>query len=174
MINVDVRRDVDATLVVDLEKTPWPWPDNYADEVHFDRALEHMGADFKTFQTMMRELYRVCRPDARVVINAKHPWTNVFMHDPTCVRVVSPVVLAVFDRQSPTYEDVDLVPERKKVDFEVVERSQILAEPYRSQFESGQLSADDANRLLESCLNVASHFEIELRVHKPSRSPPVL
>jgi glycosyltransferase involved in cell wall biosynthesis len=173
-INVDVRRDVDATMVVDLEKTPWPWPDNYAGEVHFDRALEHMGADFKTFQAMMRELYRVCRPDARILINAKHPWTNVFIHDPTCVRVVSPVVLAVFDRQSSTYEDLDLVAERKKVDFEVVERSQILAEPYKTQFDAGQLSEDDAGRLLESCLNICSHFEIELRVHKPSRDAPIL
>jgi glycosyltransferase involved in cell wall biosynthesis len=169
MINVDIRRDVDATMVVDLERTPWPWPDNYAEEVHFERALEHMGGDFKTFQAMMRELYRVCQPGARIVINARHPWNDLFIHDPSCVRVISPVVLGLFDRRTPGLAGLEPLAERNKVDFEVVERAQALAEPYRTQLETGQISHQETARLLESSLNVCSHFEIELRVHKPPR-----
>ena len=130
MINVDVLDDIDADMVVDLERTPWPWPDNYAEEVTFERALEHMGGDFKVFQAMMRELYRVCRPGARITITATHPMNNQFVHDPSCVRVVSPGVLKQFDRQVPGQAPL---AERNKVDFGVVQGTVILGEPYWTQ-----------------------------------------
>jgi glycosyltransferase involved in cell wall biosynthesis len=168
-INVDIRRDVDPDMVFDLERTPWPWPDNYAEEVRFERALEHMGGDFKTFQAMMRELYRVCRPGARIVINAKHPLNNVFIHDPTCVRVVSPGVLGVFDRKTLT---LDPIAERNKVDFEVAQGTVVLAEPYSTQLQTGRLSPEEAGRLADANLNICSEFQIELRVHKPPRDAP--
>lgn len=169
MINVDIRRDVDADMVLDLERTPWPWPDDYAEAVYFERSLEHMGADFTTFQAMMRELYRVSQPGARIMIGAKHPWHNAFINDPTCVRVVSPSVLSLFDRQTPAHADPAPVAERNGVDFEIVQRQVNLDEPYLTQFQTGQLSHEEAARLIDSALNVCSGFQIELRVHKPPR-----
>jgi glycosyltransferase involved in cell wall biosynthesis len=169
-INVDSRPDVDADMVVDLERTPWPWPDDHAEEIYFERSLEHMGRDFGAFQAMMRELYRVSRPGARVVITAKHPWTNAFINDPTCVRVVSPAVLSLFDRQTPQGAAPEPVARRNGVDFEIVKRQLNLAEPYLSQFNSGQLSQEKAFRMADSLLNVCSDFQIELRVHKPPRA----
>jgi glycosyltransferase involved in cell wall biosynthesis len=171
-VNVDIRPDVDADMVVDLERTPWPWPDNYAAEVRFEHALEHMGRDFKTFQAMMRELYRVCQPGAHVIVHAKHPWNDVFIHDPTCVRVVSPAVLSLFDRAMHPHSNPEPVAEKNKVDFEVVQRTVILAEPYRTQFQTGQLSLEEGARLVDSSLNVCTDFQIELCVHKPPRAAP--
>jgi glycosyltransferase involved in cell wall biosynthesis len=172
MINVDVRADVDADQVVDLERTAWPWPDNYAEEVQFEHALEHMGRDFSTFQAMMRELYRVCQPGARVMIQAKHPWNNVFINDPTCVRVVSPAVLSLFDRQTPPHSTPEPVAAKNGVDFELVQRTIVLDEPYRSQFQAGELPHGEVARLVDSSINVCSGFQIELRVHKPPRIAP--
>jgi glycosyltransferase involved in cell wall biosynthesis len=168
-MNVDIRDDVDADMVVDLERTPWPWPDNYAAEVRFERSMEHMGADYRTFQAMMRELYRICQPGARVLVTATHPWTSNFVHDPSCVRAISPVVLSAFDRQTPAGGLPEPVARKNGVDFEVCGRTMNLAEPYRSQFTSGQLSPEDATRMTETMLNVCSDFEVELRVHKPPR-----
>ena len=172
-VNVDARRDLDADMVVDLERTPWPWPDDYAREVRFERSLEHMGADYATFQKMMAELYRVCRPGAKVVIAAKHPWSNAFVHDPSCVRTVSPAVLSVFDRTTALGSSPEPVAEQLGVDFAIAERTVNLAEPYASQFKAGQLPADEATRLSESLMNVCSDFAIELKVHKPPRQGPV-
>lgn len=168
-VNVDIRADLDADMVVDLERTPWPWPDNYAEEVLFERSLEHMGADFSTFQAMMRELYRVCRPGARVLITAKHPWSNGFINDPACVRVVSPNVMLLFDRQTPGPADPDPVAARNGVDFEVAQRTVVLDEPYLSRFQAGEIAHEEIARLIDSSLNVCTEFQMELRVHKPPR-----
>ncbi|HXA38381.1 MAG TPA: glycosyltransferase [Phenylobacterium sp.] len=173
-VNVDIRRDVDADMVVDLEHTPWPWPDNYAKEVKFERSLEHMGGDLKTFQGMMRELYRVCQPGAKIKIVAKHPQHNAFLYDPTCVRVVSPILLGLFDGLAPSPADPQPLARRNKVDFEIIERTVILDEPYKSQFQSGMLSPESAGRLAETTLNVCSEFQIELLVHKPARGAPAV
>lgn len=173
MLNVDVRRDVDADVVADLERTPWLWPDDYAEEVWFEYSLEHMGRDVARLRAMMAELYRVCRPGARVLIKAKHPWSNAFVHDPTCVRVVSPVVLSIFDRATATGASPEPVAAKDGVDFEIVERTMNLAEPYRSQFVSGQLGPQQAAHLCETTMNVCSDFHIELRVHKPPRQTPL-
>ncbi len=173
-VNVDCRKDVDADMIVDLEKTPWPWPDNYAGGVQFDHSLEHLGADFKTFQAIMRELYRVSMDGARVIILAKHPWNDTFRNDPTCVRVVSPPVLAMFDRGTSLAAKPEPVAVQNGVDFELVKRTAVLAEPYKSRFQNGQLPPEEAARLVDSSLNVCSDFQLELRVHKPPRSPDAL
>jgi hypothetical protein len=171
MISVDVRRDVDPDMVVDLERTPWPWPDNYAEEVRFLFSLEHMGRDFETFQAMMRELYRVCQPDARVLISAKHPRNDSFINDPTCVRVINAAVLSLFDRRTPADADPKPVAERNKVDFQLLQEHTVLAEPYLSQLKSGRLSVTEAHRLVTSNLNVCDRFQITLQVRKPARPP---
>ncbi len=169
-VNVDIRNDLDADMVVDLERTPWPWPDNYAAEVRFERSLEHMGRDFETFQRMMRELHRVCQPGAHVLIYAKHPWNNAFINDPTCVRIVSPAVLGLFDRATSAQAEPALVAEKNKVDFEILQRQVTLDEPYRTQFQNGERSHEEIAQLVDSSLNVCSEFQIELLVHKPPRS----
>jgi hypothetical protein len=64
------------------------------------------------------------------------------------------------------------VAEKNKVDFEVVQRTVILAEPYRTQFQTGQLSLEEGARLVDSSLNVCTDFQIELCVHKPPRAAP--
>ena len=63
-VNVDVAASSTADEVVDLEATPWPWPDSCAEEVVFNHALEHMGGDPKVFLAIMAELYRICAPGA--------------------------------------------------------------------------------------------------------------
>jgi hypothetical protein len=86
------------------------------------------------------------------------------------VRVVSPAVLSLFDRQTPAGAVPEPVAARNGVDFEIVKRQLNLAEPYMSPFNSGQLSQEDAFRRADSMLNVCSDFQIELRVHKPARA----
>jgi hypothetical protein len=48
----------------------------------------------------------------------------------------------------------------------------VLDEPYRSQFQVGELPHGEVARLVDSSINVCSGFQIELRVHKPPRTAP--
>lgn len=80
-VNVDVgncRKD----LHHDLEQLPLPFADNTFSEVLMMHVLEHV--DRPTFPAFMRELHRICRPDARIHIevpyyNSKNAWTD-FTH----------------------------------------------------------------------------------------------
>ena len=43
-INVDRFADCAPDEIVDLEKIPWPWPDDSAEEIQMIHVLEHLGA----------------------------------------------------------------------------------------------------------------------------------
>lgn len=84
----------------DLENTPWPWRDNYTDEIIFNHSLEHIGQDPVVFCKIMQEIYRICEPNALVHINVPHPRHDHFLGDPTHVRVVTPLVLSLFSKKN--------------------------------------------------------------------------
>lgn len=168
-INVDVRRSVEPDLVVDLERFPWPFPDNFCDEVFFDRSLEHMGESADVFQSIMRELYRVCRPGARISILAKHPFNALYFSDPTCVRPVSPITMSLFDRSTDPRAAIEPLAVINGVDFEVTGRSVVLADYLKDQFETGTISEQQAHHLVETTVNAATDYQISLSVHKPPR-----
>ena len=58
-----------------------------------------MGESSQLFLDMIKELYRICRNGAEVEINAPHPRHDDFHNDPTHVRVITPPMLMLFDRQ---------------------------------------------------------------------------
>jgi hypothetical protein len=98
-VNVDSQPACAPDEVVDLERFPWPFADNSVDEIMMNHVLEHLGADTRTFFGIVKELYRVCKPDATVRINVPHPRHDHFIGDPTHVRVVSPLVLSLFSKR---------------------------------------------------------------------------
>lgn len=80
----------------DLERFPWPWDDNCADEILFNHSLEHMGADPAIFCRIMQEVYRISKNNCNIFINVPHPRHDDFINDPTHVRVITPEVLSLF------------------------------------------------------------------------------
>jgi hypothetical protein len=158
-------------LVCDLEATPWPWPDNSVEEVLLSHVLEHLGRDPGVFIAIMKELYRVCRANARVKIVVPHPRHDSFLMDPTHVRPVLPGTLEMFSRKAnlewqgskaantplALYHDVD---------FEIVSSTSLLDEPYRSLFRDGKLATDQLQEMERSLNNVVLQVEIALKVVK--------
>jgi len=169
--NVDIRRDVSPDMVVDLTRARWPWADNYAEEAYFHYSLEHMGHDFETLERIMRELYRVCRPGALVSIIAKDPRSDAFQDDPTCTRIVSPQIIALFDNRAAAHPTLGAVAKRNNVDFEITFRSSKVEEPYWGQFQRGEISRKEMTRLMAEGFNICSAYTIEMTVQKPPRPP---
>jgi ubiquinone/menaquinone biosynthesis C-methylase UbiE len=169
--NVDLSPECQPDVVCDLEVLPWIWADNSVEVVRFNHSLEHLGQDSKVFLGMMKELYRICKNGAKIEINVPHPRHDNFLGDPTHVRVITPQLLCLFDRQ--------LNDEWKRiraantpfahylgVDFVITNAETILAEPYSELFQSGKISVSEIETMERERNNIASEYRIEMVARK--------
>jgi hypothetical protein len=170
-LNVDRSPACHPDLLFDAETHPWPWETSSIREVLFFHSMEHMGADANTFLAMIRELYRVCAPLARVRIIVPHPRHDDFINDPTHVRAITPVLFTLFDREKNLrwieghFANSPLAI-YLGVDF-VVESSQVTLTPaYQERANNGELSEQDIQALLLERNNVAKEFDFTLAVRK--------
>lgn len=174
-LNVDKHGEPD--LRCDLEAFPWPWGDDSVDEILLIHVLEHLGAASDTFIGIMKELYRVCAPDALIRIAVPHPRHDHFIGDPTHVRPILPDMLLLFSKranllwQESRSANTPLALYHN-VDFEVLDATFVLDQPYASELESGVLNQQDVDLFLKKYNNVASEIRMTLRVVKAAgRSP---
>jgi hypothetical protein len=171
-INVDHQAACKPDQVVDLERFPWPYPDNSVNTIMMNHVLEHLGADRDTFLGIIKELYRVCEPDAAIHINVPHPRHDNFIGDPTHVRIVTPQVLQLFSKRlnrewiargganSPLALYLD-------VDFELVSTKLVLDDAWQAKLSvNGVVDADRANEAAAKYNNVASEYRMVLRAVK--------
>lgn len=75
----------------DLDDYPWPLPEDRFEEIRCSHILEHLGE----IERAMREIHRVARPGARVVIVTPHFSSVNSWDDPTHLHHLSS---ASFDR----------------------------------------------------------------------------
>lgn len=74
-LNVDIRAFNGVDQIVDLQKLPWPWPDETFDHVRAVDILEHLGKITKV--EAVQELARITRWRGTVLIRvpcATHRW----------------------------------------------------------------------------------------------------
>jgi hypothetical protein len=170
-VNVDAAPACDPDVILDIEKLPWPWPDDSVERVAFIHSLEHMGRDPAVFLGIMKELYRVCRNGAEIEIVVPHPRHDNFLGDPTHVRIITPHMLEHFNR-----EQCDRIKREGgsntpfahylDVDFIVASTSKSLDEPYFTQYREGKLSGADLERMERELNNVVAQYEIVLIARK--------
>ena len=179
-VNVDISPHFAPDLVWDLEKTPWPFQSNSVDFVLMSHVLEHVGGSAAGFVRVMRELYRVCTPGARIHVKVPHPSHDDFAADPTHVRPVTFSLLSKFDRQlnerwqSEGKADtpfalltgVDFVSENHfvRLDDGMVERA--VARGLVTASEASDLT--EMNSLSRLLSNLVKQLEVDLVVRKPS------
>ena len=170
-VNVDKFGSPD--VLHDLEVFPWPWETSSVGEVRLTHVLEHLGATAEQYFGIIKELYRVCAPEAMIHIRVPHPRSDDFLGDPTHVRVVTPAGIMLFSKalnrewiakgnsNSPLglYLDVDL---------EVVSADYVLNEPWRTRLENREMTLDEAMAAVDLYNNVAKEIVLDLKVIKSS------
>ena len=67
-INVDLDTSQGANKICDMEKFPYPFPDNYADEILCEMTLEHIRTPTKA----INEFHRIIKPHGIVRITVPH------------------------------------------------------------------------------------------------------
>lgn len=171
-LNVDKDPSVDPDLIFDLEKTPWPFPDNFSEDIRLHFVLERLGPTFENLQAIVRELYRVAKPGARIEIEALNPKHPSFAEDPGNLSAITPGFMRHFDAVRSAKLEPHLAS-KNKVDFELIHVEALLAEPYYSQWQDGLLSMEAARRLSETDPTVVRAVRLALHTHKPPRAAAV-
>ena len=95
-INVDKYGCPD--LKVDLETFPWPWEDDSTVEIRLIHVLEHLGQTTDVYLEIFKEMHRICRHGAHIMIKVPHYRHQFFFDDPTHVRAVTPLGLQLFSQ----------------------------------------------------------------------------
>ena len=148
-INVDKFGNPD--LLFDLEKFPYPWDNNSVTEIEMHHVLEHLGQQTEVYLKIIQELYRICKPEAKIHITVPHHRSDRFFHDPTHVRPITPVGLSMFSKKQ-NYEwqgsgkAFTLLALYLDVDFEL---SHVAYTPSEVWFERYPNSASDEQLLLK-------------------------
>jgi SAM-dependent methyltransferase len=90
---VDIAgKDVD--VIWDLEKFPWPFPDNSVDEIVCNHYIEHT----KDLIAFMNELYRIMAPGATALIRAPYYNSMRAWQDPTHTRAISDATFLYYNK----------------------------------------------------------------------------
>jgi SAM-dependent methyltransferase len=177
-VNVDAAPEAEPDEVWDLERTPWPWPDDCAEEVRFIHSLEHMGQDPKVFLAIMTELYRILQPGGVAVIHVPHPRHDDFLGDPTHVRPVTPQLMRLFDRQlneawrRDGYSNTPLAL-YTGVDFHLVESRVVLDRLVEADVREGRLTMEEVQVRARERNNIASEYRLQLVARKGEAGPQI-
>jgi len=168
---VNVDKEGNPEVKVDLEREGWPWADDAVEEVVLNHVLEHIGALPEDFLYFMKELYRVCAHGALVQIAVPHPRHDHFLGDPTHVRPITPEVLSLFSkanckRWAERGSANTPLATYLGVDFEIKSKSVTLEPRYYEALQSGAMTALQVDEVLRERNNVATEMKFTLRVVK--------
>ena len=98
-VNVDKYEVFCPDKVLDLEIYPWDIESNSASEIILHHVLEHIGETTDSFLNIMKELYRISKPFAKIHITVPHPYSYKFIIDPTHVRKITEETLMMFSKE---------------------------------------------------------------------------
>jgi hypothetical protein len=171
-INVDKLVTSATDQVFDLEKFPWPWPDDSVDEVAMAHVLEHLGAETAVYLGIIKELYRVCRDGAKIFIAVPHPRHDTFISDPTHVRPIVPESLLLFSQAANREWIASGVANTPLglyigVDFEILSTNLKLEPHWHDQLERKTITAAELRHAICSYNNVVKQINITMSPVKP-------
>lgn len=128
-VNVDRSSKVGADEVVDIFQYPWHWDANTVDAVYASHIIEHIPhepkmnplvevnsvmrarwqeiEDYDGWYCFFGELWRVCKPNARIQIVAPFGFTYGAFQDPTHTRFLVPQSFAYLTAEMVGGEDFD-------------------------------------------------------------------
>ena len=171
-VNVDNSPECNPDLLVDLEQTPWPFEDNTAEEIVLSHVLEHLGQTTDNFRAIIQELYRMAKPDAKIMIAVPDPAHDNFWGDPTHVRAITPQLLAVLSRDhlAPNirggYADSPIAF-TWNVDFKTIDVNARVSDKFKKFADEQNIDLSYDN--LRFYRNSISDYAIILKVIKPLR-----
>lgn len=103
----------DVDVIWDLEKFPWPFPDNSVDEIVCNHYIEHT----KDLIAFMNELHRIMVPGGTAIIRAPYYNSMRAWQDPTHVRAISEATFLYYNQDWLKANKLDHYPIKCNFDF---------------------------------------------------------
>lgn len=175
-ISVDSAPECMPDVVWDMEQTPWPWEDSSVDEIMLEHVLEHVGQTTERYLAIWKEMWRVCKNGALLDITVPHWHHENFYHDPTHVRPITPVSIAMFDQLRNIQDAESNGRETKLGLFTGVDISlgaddieYFYTGKIADAVKRGEITHTDLAHLLEHQNNISNEIRIKAHVVKPAR-----
>ena len=170
-LNVDKQSVCKPDRVVDLEKLPWPWETNSVDEILLKHALEHLGHDPETYLAIVKEIWRISKPNATTTIIVPHARHDHFINDPTHVRAITPDGLMLFSQAKNREWAARGIPNTPlglhlEIDLEIESVNMTPEEPWRSRFQNGEIDSQQLADAARQYNNVIRELTVVLRAVK--------
>lgn len=161
-VNVDRHPFPAVDVVWDLENGPWPWSEGTVERARFNHSLEHMAK----WETVFRELYRVCAAGAKVEIVVPHPRHDDWITDPTHVLRVNAEFMAMLSKENcRRFAEMGAantpLAEMVGVDFKLTSVQYLLDDAYK-----GAENDPDLPRMVRERNNVVKEIHLSLEVVK--------
>lgn len=110
---VDIVKAKGVDLVYDLEKFPWPFPDNSVDEAVCSHYVEHT----KDIIKFMDEVHRILVPGGKIMIRAPYYNSMRAWQDPTHTRAISEATFLYFNKSWRKANRLNHYPIKSDFDF---------------------------------------------------------
>ena len=170
-INVDKYEIFKPDILHDLEQFPYPFEDSSVDNIILSHILEHIGQSPDTFNTIMRELYRICKNKASISITVPHPRHDDFLTDPTHVRPITNLLLKLYDKKLNQQWQKEKVANSPlalihKVNFKVKKVRYDLEEKYYKMLKDRKINRTELDDMINKYNNVIKQIFIQLQVIK--------
>ena len=96
-INVDMLDIPQVDVVHDLEKFPWPFPDECADMIVASNLVEHINPHKGVFIDFMNEAWRIAKPKCKFLISTPFAGSYRYFQDPTHINPCNDGTFWYFD-----------------------------------------------------------------------------
>ena len=161
LYNVDIQHD--------LEKFPYPFDDNSVEEIILSHVPEHIGQDPNIFIKILKEFYWISKNQALIIIAVPHPRHENFLSDPTHVRPITVLGLALFDKsQNEKWEKIGAANTPlaliHEVNFKVENVNYQIDKDITRKYESGGINKSKLDYMIKHHNNVVEQIDIEWRV----------
>lgn len=172
-VNADRFSACDPDIQFDLEKTPWPLPNNEFDIILLKHVLEHVGQSYEGFKSIVRELYRISKHNGLIEIHVPHFRHDTFWSDPTHVRAFTLLTFEMLSKENnekwiSQKANYSMLALDMGVDFRIEKALQIYDNAWIQKEMTGQINRGELRVIANERWNVIREMQIVLKTVKPS------
>ena len=129
-------------------------------------VLEHIGQNPDVFNSIIKELYRICKNNSIVDIRVPHPRHDDFISDPTHVRPITILGLQLYDKSmNEKWEKMKAANTPLAlihgVNFTIKDVNFVLEKKYAKLLENKEIDQNELQEYIRKYNNVVKEMKIK-------------